>query len=478
MPPKAKGKKKEAKAKAPAEMDVFSTEEMSPDQLEEHIVRLREELDREREERSYFQLERDKIKAFWEIRKGNLKERKAELRNMERERREEQERHRMEISVYKQKLKHVMSEQHNTQSELKIDDVASSSLLQHQHTESELALRGEVHSLQEDFRKKMFENAKRIKEMKLKHQVELMELTKDNEMKIREQAEKDQRQLQSELEAQKKKHQAEILRMEDGYRSLVETLVREQKLELEQATQDHLRACNQKAQELKSKRALSNFRKDLVKEEKKVLAAQLENQRLQQSLQEVQQKIPELLKEREENNQAKAEMLKSRARQKVTEKELRDLSMEHELLLQAFEKVGQERDELLKKQTEAILDIQQRSGLKELKLQRKLAELTEAVEKDEARLCAALSSSNVDPAAAAGAANRLQEIFESKDATVSALEGDLTRACQEYNQLLQTSREKLQALGVPLHHIPFRSSSQVLGGPSRVHNSAPAGAKK
>lgn len=68
-------------------------------QLEEHIVRLREELDREREEKSYFQLERDKIRAFWEICKRHLEEARAELRNREREGEEAEEQHRVEITV-------------------------------------------------------------------------------------------------------------------------------------------------------------------------------------------------------------------------------------------------------------------------------------------------------------------------------------------------------------------------------------------
>lgn len=68
-------------------------------QLEEHIIRLREELDREREEKSYFQLERDKIRAFWEISKRHLEETRAELRNREREGEEAEERHRVEITV-------------------------------------------------------------------------------------------------------------------------------------------------------------------------------------------------------------------------------------------------------------------------------------------------------------------------------------------------------------------------------------------
>ena len=67
--------------------------------LEEHIIRLREELDREREERNYFQLERDKIHTFWEITKRHLEERKADLMNRDREMEEAEERHQVEIKV-------------------------------------------------------------------------------------------------------------------------------------------------------------------------------------------------------------------------------------------------------------------------------------------------------------------------------------------------------------------------------------------
>ena len=70
-------------------------------QLEEHIVRLREELDREREERNYFQLERDKVNTFWEITKRQLEEKKAELRNKDREMEDAEERHQIEIKVKK-----------------------------------------------------------------------------------------------------------------------------------------------------------------------------------------------------------------------------------------------------------------------------------------------------------------------------------------------------------------------------------------
>ena len=62
--------------------------------------RLREELDREREERNYFQLERDKVNTFWEITKRQLEEKRAELRNKDREMEDSEERHQIEIKVY------------------------------------------------------------------------------------------------------------------------------------------------------------------------------------------------------------------------------------------------------------------------------------------------------------------------------------------------------------------------------------------
>lgn len=52
--------------------------------------------------------------------------------------------------------------------------------------------------------------------------------------------------------------------------------------------------------------------------------------------------------------------------------------------------------------------MQQKSGLKELLLERKLAILTESVEKREAQLCATLSATTVDPATGSGAANKVQ----------------------------------------------------------------------
>merc|ERR1712166_312741 len=75
------------------------------EQLMGQLRMLRDELDREREDRNFYQLERDKINTFWEITKRQLEETNASLRNKDREMEEFEEQHTVEIKVYKQKVK-------------------------------------------------------------------------------------------------------------------------------------------------------------------------------------------------------------------------------------------------------------------------------------------------------------------------------------------------------------------------------------
>lgn len=79
--PKKKGKTSGKGGKSSGGIiDGLSTAEMSRDQLEQFALRIRTELEREREERNFFQVERDKLRTFWEITRQELEESRASLR--------------------------------------------------------------------------------------------------------------------------------------------------------------------------------------------------------------------------------------------------------------------------------------------------------------------------------------------------------------------------------------------------------------
>ncbi|XP_037546386.1 dynein regulatory complex subunit 4 [Nematolebias whitei] len=440
-------------------MGSFSTEEMSKDQLEEHIVLLREELDREREERSFFQLERDQIRASWEIYKRDVEEFESELRNRVREKDEAEERHRAEITIYKQKLKHVLSEQHNTVSEMKMDTVSSVSTVQDQNTESELGLRRDVQNLQMDRRQKKFNEECSITELKLRHQVELMELNNMHDRRLREMEVKYHHRMQALVQAEEKRWSSEVSKLEEQMKSRMTSVVEHQDRILRE-TQEYV--CKVPRKLLNKRQILEKEHAELQKHKvhwnNKLPAVQKENKRLKKVLQETQQKLLNLPRQ----NRAIDIMEKHRAHLQLVEQQLRDLTVEHQQLLQAFQEVQQERDELLRQQTKSLLEVQQRRGLKKMVLEEKLAVLTETLEKKEAQLSATLSVSNIDPRVRSTAANQLEETLESKRVAMEALKEDLVQQCKEYDQLLHSWKEQLEASGRPLRHLPIETAEQGL----------------
>lgn len=110
--------------------------------------------------------------------------------------------------VYKQKLKHVLSEQQDVISEIKNDAAAATTLDQNQKSEAELDLRRLIQAQQANVREKRSQEANNIKELKLvrphphqqlfvfskvfkwiwlcpqEHQVALLELTNEYDRKL------------------------------------------------------------------------------------------------------------------------------------------------------------------------------------------------------------------------------------------------------------------------------------------------------
>ena len=169
QPPKKKGGKKKKSAKKEAvttTIDGVAVADMTKEELEKHLELLRDELEREREERNYFQLERDKVNTFWEITKRQLDEKKADLRNKDREMEDAQEKHAIEIKVYKQKVKHLLYEHENQLAELKADNVTSLRLANDEHRSEEGVLRKEQRDLKVSGKEKELAFQDQIKELK------------------------------------------------------------------------------------------------------------------------------------------------------------------------------------------------------------------------------------------------------------------------------------------------------------------------
>ncbi|NXU81561.1 DRC4 protein, partial [Oreotrochilus melanogaster] len=191
----------------------------------------------------------------------------------------------------------------------------------------------------------------------------------------------------------------------------------------------------------------------LEKEKTDVL---LQNKQLKEPLQQAQEQLFELQKKLAHYDKDKMALMNTKARLKVTQKELKDLQWEHEVVEQRFRKVQAERDELYQKFTKAIHEVQQKTGFKNLLLERKLKGLLEVLEKKEVELNEVLAASNLDPVAVSLVSNKLKDVLDSKNTTIENLQQELARVCKAHNDLLQTMEAKLTAFGIPLDNLGFK----------------------
>ncbi|KAJ8041751.1 Dynein regulatory complex subunit 4 [Holothuria leucospilota] len=446
---------------------------MSKEQLEEHIVRLREELDREREERNYFQLERDKVNTFWEITKRQLEEGRAELRNKDREMEDAEERHQVEIKVYKQKVKHLLYEHQNNISELKAESSVALKLAQDEHRTHESDLRKDKRGLKVSLKDLELSHEDVVKNLKMKYDELITTLRSDYEREAREieaKYERKMRQLREELELRRK---TEIHEIEERKNSQINTLMRNH----EKAFSDIKNYYNDITL---NNLALINSLKEQVEEmkkkeermEKQMNEIQAENRRLKEPLEKAREEVAELSRQLANYEKDKASLANAKARLKVMDKEYKDLEWEHEVLEQRFEQLQKERDDLYSKFIKAIHEVQQKSGFKNLLLEKKLGALADTLEKKDAQLNEVLSASNLDPTALTVVTRKLEDVLDSKNSAIKDLQYELARVCKAHNDLLRTYEAKLQAFGVPTEELGFKPLESTVGGQQLGHGAA------
>ncbi|KAF7255079.1 hypothetical protein EG68_07440 [Paragonimus skrjabini miyazakii] len=461
MPPKRKGGKKKgkksSKSKTPTVVDGVSTVEMSHEQLEEHIIRLREELEREREERNYFQLEKDKITNFWEITKHQLEERSSELRNKEREAEEAEERHQLELKVYKQKVKHLLYEHQNNIAELKAESATALKINEEENIEIQNHLKENRQLLKLRFKEKEFSSEETIRELKKEHDNEMHDAREKFSKQLEDQRnlyQKKLKELREEMDLQRKN---ELHETEERKNNQINNLMRNHekafaniKNYYNDITLNNLALINTLKEQLDEKR------KKEERLEKQAADLVSENRRLTEPLHKALEENTEMKRQVANCEKDKIVLRQTKTLLRTCEKEKKHAEWKFDILEERFKHVERERDELYEKFVSAIHEVQQKTGLKNMLLEKRLLSLTEAIEKKEAQLSEVLTASNLDPAALASVTRKLGDILDSKNIAIKELQYELARVCKAHNDLIQACEGKMKQFGIPVEELGFK----------------------
>jgi growth arrest-specific protein 8 len=218
--------------------------------------------------------------------------------------------------------------------------------------------------------------------------------------------------------------------------------------------------------------ALINTLKEQVEEmkrkeervEKQMAEVMTENKRLVEPLRKAEEENADLKRQLANYEKDKNSLKHSKARIKMLEKDMKQLDWEHEILEQRFSQIQKERDELYKKFVKAIHEVQQKTSLKNVLLERKLQTLADTLEKKEAQLNEVLSASNLDPSALTVVTRKLEDVLDSKNSAIKDLQYELARFCKAHNDLLNTYEIKLKQFGIPVEELGFKPLQSTVGG--------------
>eukprot|EP00047_Mylnosiga_fluctuans_P004033 m.232367 g.232367 ORF g.232367 m.232367 type:complete len:482 (-) comp12345_c0_seq1:107-1552(-) len=475
MPPKSKGdkdKKKKADKDKPEKVEDPS-EGMSKDELASHNARLRDELEREREERNYFQLERDKINTFWEITKRQLETIKSELRNKDRELEEVEERHAVEIKVYKQKVKHLLYEHQNRTTELKTDAAVGLKVAQEEHRAEEGTLRKDKRSLKVELKEMELSHEEIIKNLQMEYDKQVSKLRDDLQRQARElqlKYDKKMATLRDELDLRRK---TDIFEIEERKNFQINTLMRnhekafaEIKNYYNDITLNNLALINS------LKEQVEDMKKREERTDKQMAEIVAENKRLAEPLARARLELDDCKKQMANHEKDKTSLATAKSRLKAQDEALTQLRWEHEVLVQRFAQVEKERDDLYDQFSASIQEVQQKTGLRNLLLEKKLAALLDQLEKKEAQLNEVLAASNLDPTALAVVTRKLEDVLDSKNQAIKDLQLELARLSKAHQDVVAACESKMRDFGIPAEQLGFKPATVTL---PQTLGRAPAG---
>jgi len=421
------------------------------------IFDLKQELHKEQEERNYFQLESSRVITFWHITKKDLEDKKAELRNKDREMEEMEERHHVEIKVYRQKVKNLLFEHQNALSQLKKDGESALVRQQEDNREREEEHKKEKRSLRYDVKELELANEDIIRTLKQNNERQLSKLRQEFELQARELGQKYEakmRTLRTELSEQRK---AEVHEIEERKDAHINELMKKHEKAFNEIKTYYNDITHNNLELIKNlKEDLENQKEDQAKNEKLMFEIAQENQKLSEPLVKALKDVEQLKAELSHYEKDKASLKQTKARLLMTEQEHKQLEWEHEVSQQKFGKVESERDELYEKFESTILDVQQKSGFRNLLLERKLEAVEQALEKKDAQLSEVLAASNLDPAVLGTVTNKLDDLLDEKNRLVKDLKYELARVTKAHNDLIRTYESKLSEYGVPLAELGYQ----------------------
>jgi hypothetical protein len=420
------------------------------------IRELKKKIEEEEKLMNFYNLEKEKINNLWIIGKKEIEDHEANLKNKEREEKDLEENHVMTTNFYKQKIKHLLFQNEDYHGEMKIEQ-------EKELKQGEDQNRVITRDLDSDNRDLL----KKLKEQELSHNNYIFSMKFENQKNqtlIRQEFERACRELTIKYDLKKK---TTINEMEDVRNGMIKKLEDEKEKKIKHITSLH--ATNYK--DIKNyyndittsnlslikqfKTDIQNAQEQEEREQQRLQKMIEQNQRLEIPLKEITEEIARLLEDEKKWKQITEQKKKLRGEISNLEQLYRELEYQYEVKLQHFHYLDKERNKLFERYEDAMYDIHQKSGLRNLILEKKLSLVSERIEVKDAELNQVLAISNIDEGNKRRLVENLEEIHTMKNQMIADLQDELRQIRGAHVHMVKAYDGKLSEFVIPVEELGF-----------------------
>jgi len=432
----------------------YSTDEMK--QMRVNLRLMKQETINEKKLLNDFQQQKEKIEKFWTMEKKKRDDLKMLFRNKLRQKQDLEEKHAFELKVYKQKVKHLLYEQRSHMTDVRYDGESALKLLGDEQRNKQYELNLNLRSIK--VVRKDMELAKYdlIKSIRTEQEKKVMALRQEYERKAEDLKKNYEKKFKTVREACDEKRKENIARIESKKTKHIQTLMGKHKAEFEKIKGYYRDTSHGNLDLIKT---LKEEVGDVKKKEQGVLKEVSDISRLNKKLTKPLQKNRKLLEDLKRKLEIyKRDLVKlddTKEQLVVLEEQIKNLSWEHEIQEQKFSKMKEERDELSIKLEKTIYNVQQKTGFKNLLLEKKLEAMSQDLEKTESALAEVLASTNLQPEIIGDIKHNLEDVLMAKNKQVQRLEDTLADLKHSYSKMIQMYEAKLAEHNIPLEELGF-----------------------
>lgn len=446
--PGKKGKKKEE------EESDFATDEMK--QMKTSLRLMKQEIVNEKKLLNDFQQQKEKIEKFWTMERKKRDDLKMLFRNKLRQKQDLEEKHSFELKVYKQKVKHLLHEQQSHMTDVRHDSEVALKILQEDQRGTQHELNLNLRSIKVVRKGMELGHYDLVKDIKKEQERNIMELRQEYERKSEDLKKNYEKKMKKVREACDEKRKEDVAKIEARKTTHIQQLMADHKSKFELIKSYYRDITHNNLDLIKTlKEEVGDMKKKEHGVQKEVSEISRINKKLSKPLQRNTKLVEDLQKKLTIYGEDQIKLSDTKSTLVKLEEQVKNLEWEKEVLLQKFDKIKEEKDELHGKLETTVYSVQQKTGFQNLLLEKKIEAMSQDLEKTESALAEVLASTNLQPEIIGDIKHNLEDVLMAKNKEIQKLEDSLADLKNRYGHTINLYETKLVEHNIPIEELGF-----------------------